>query len=375
MAAIAIPKALLPSDGRFGSGPSKVRPEALAALAQRGAGIIGTSHRQTPVRDLVGRVRAMLGELFSLPDGYEIVLGNGGSACFWDIATFCLIQDKSQHCTFGEFSAKFAEGVERAPHLGAPAVRSAPYGERIGPEADERVDAYALIQNETSTGVAVAPQRPRHADGSPARGLVLVDGTSAAGGMRIRLEETDAYYFAPQKCFGSDGGLWLAALSPAAIERAERLVSERYVPAFLDLTAAIENARLNQTYNTPAIVTLLLLADQLEWMLTNGGLEWAAQRAERSAAHLYDWAERSDVATPFVAKADDRSPVVATIDIAAEIDAAAIAKTLRDNGVVDTEPYRRLGRNQLRIGMYPTVDPDDVVALTACIDHVVAALA
>ncbi|MDA8295900.1 MAG: phosphoserine transaminase [Actinomycetota bacterium] len=375
MAAIAIPKALLPSDGRFGSGPSKVRAEALAALLERGAGIIGTSHRQAPVRDLVGRVRAMLGELLSLPEGYEIVLGNGGSACFWDIATFCLIQEHSQHCTFGEFSAKFAEAVERAPHLGAPVIRSATYGERVEPEADARVDAYALIQNETSTGVASTPRRPRHADGSAASGLVLVDGTSAAGGMRICLEEVDAYYFAPQKCFGSDGGLWLAALSPAAIERAERLATERYVPAFLDLTVAIDNARLNQTYNTPALVTLLLLADQLEWMLERGGLEWAAQRAERSAAHLYGWAERSDLATPFVAKADDRSPVVGTIDFAAEVDAAAVAKALRDNGVVDTEPYRRLGRNQLRIGMYPTVDPDDVAALTACIDHVVAALA
>jgi phosphoserine aminotransferase len=346
------------------------------ALAATGSSIVGTSHRQGPVRDVVRRCRDGLAQLFGLPDGYEIVLGNGGSTAFWDLATFCLIDQRSQHLSFGEFSAKFAAAAQAAPHLGEPSVLTSEAGTHPDAVADDQVDAYALTHNETSTGVMMPLQRPRRADGTAADGLVLVDATSGAGGLRFDPSEVDAYYFAPQKSFGSDGGLWLAALSPAAVDRAQRIAaSGRWVPAFLDLAIAIDNARLQQTYNTPAVLTLLLLADQVEWLNGNGGLDWAAGRSDRSAEHLYGWAERSSYATPFVAKPDDRSHVVGTIDLVDDVDASAVAKVLRANGIVDTEPYRKLGRNQLRVAMFPGIDPDDVAALTACIDFVVERLA
>jgi phosphoserine aminotransferase len=375
MVAIEIPEELLPKDGRFGSGPSKVRPEALAALVSVAPTYLGTSHRQGTVRDVVARVRHGLSQLLSLPDGYEVVLGNGGTTAFWDVATFCLIESRSQHCSFGEFSAKFATAVASAPHLGEPSVLVCEPGQHPDPIADPEIDAYALTHNETSTGVQMPIVRPRDADGETAEGLVLVDATSGAGGLRVDASEADAYYFAPQKSFGSDGGLWIAALSPAAIERSGRIkASGRWVPAFLDLELAIENSRLEQTYNTPALATLLLLAEQVEWFNDNGGLEWAASRSDRSSEILYGWAERSEFATPFVAKPDDRSRVVATIDFVEGVDAQTVAKVLRANGVVDTEPYRRLGRNQLRVATFPGIDPDDVEALTACVDYVVERL-
>ncbi len=375
MVAIEIPEELLPKDGRFGCGPSKVRPAALAALASVAPTYLGTSHRQGTVRDVVARARHGIAQLFALPDGYEVVLGNGGSTAFWDVATFCLIEQRSQHCTFGEFSSKFASAAKAAPHLADPVVLASDPGTHPDPVADPSVDAYALTHNETSTGVAMPVARPRAADGSAADGLVLVDATSGAGGLRFDPAEVDAYYFAPQKCFGSDGGLWLAVLSPAALERSGRIkAGGRWVPAFLDLEIAIENSRLEQTYNTPALATLLLLAEQVEWFNDNGGLEWAASRSDRSAEILYGWAERSDFATPFVAKADDRSHVVGTIDFVDGVDASVVAKVLRANGVVDTEPYRKLGRNQMRIAMFPGIDSEDVEALTTCIDYVVERL-
>jgi phosphoserine aminotransferase len=375
MVAIEIPEELLPEDGRFGCGPSKVRPEALAALAAVAPTYLGTSHRQGTVRDVVARVRHGLAELFALPDGYEVVLGNGGTTAFWDLATFCLIESRSQHCSFGEFSSKFAAAADAAPHLGEPQVIAAEAGTHPDPVADASVDTYALTHNETSTGVQMPISRPRAIDGTAADGLVLVDATSGAGGLRVDPTEVDAYYFAPQKCFGSDGGLWLALLSPAAIERSRQIkASGRWVPAFLDLEIAIDNSRLEQTYNTPALATLLLLAEQVEWFNDNGGLEWAASRSDQSAEILYGWAERSSYATPFVAKPDDRSHVVGTIDFEEGVDAASVAKVLRANGVVDTEPYRKLGRNQLRIAMFPGIDPEDVEALTTCVDYVVERL-
>ncbi len=376
MAEIEIPGELLPKDRRFGSGPSKVRPEALAALEAAWPNVVGTSHRQAGVREVVARVRRGIAQLFSLPEGYEVVLGNGGTTAFWDLATFCLIAERSQHCSFGEFSSKFAAAAKAAPHLKTPEVLTSEAGTHPDPVPSAQVDVYALTHTETSTGVAATPLRPRDRDGRPADGLVLVDATSAAGGLRFDVRETDAYYFAPQKCFGSDGGLWLAVLSPAAIERSAAIAAtKRFVPAFLDLEIAIQNSRLEQTYNTPAVVTLLLLAEQIEWMNTNGGLEWAASRSDRSAEILYGWAERSVFATPFVAKPDERSHVVGTIDFVEGVDAAAVAKTLRKNGILDTEPYRKLGRNQLRVAMFPGIDAEDVEALTACIDFVVERLA
>ena len=376
MVAIEIPEELLPKDGRFGSGPSKVRPEAFAALVAVAPTYLGTSHRQGTVRDVVARVRHGLGQLFSLPEGYEIVLGNGGTAAFWDVATFCLVESRSQHCSFGEFSAKFASAVASAPHLEEPSVLLSDPGTHPEPVADPEIDTYALTHNETSTGVQMRLARPRGADGTVADGLVLVDATSGAGGLRVDLTELDAYYFAPQKSFGSDGGLWIAALSPAAVERSGRIrAGGRWVPAFLDLEIAIASSRLEQTYNTPALATLLLLAEQVEWFNDNGGLEWAASRSDRSSEILYGWAERSQFAAPFVAKPDDRSRVVGTIEFVDGVDAAAIAKVLRANGVVDTEPYRRLGRNQLRVAMFPGIEPDDVEALTTCVDYIVERLA
>jgi phosphoserine aminotransferase len=373
---IRIPAELLPSDGRFGSGPSKVRPEQVAGLLSVADTYLGTSHRQKPVKSMVGRVRTALRELFSLPEDYEVLLGNGGTTCFWDAATLCLIQEQSQHLSFGEFSSKFAAAAKAAPHLKEPQVIESPAGTHPLPVADDAVDLYALTHNETSTGVAMQVRRPDGTTGSEQAGLVAVDATSAAGGLRVEPAEFDVYYFAPQKCFASDGGLWLALCSPPAIERIERLAaSGRWVPAFLDLKIALDNSRQDQTYNTPALATIYLLAEQLDWMLSAGGLAWTASRCDRSAEILYTWAEQSDFARPFVDNPKDRSHVVGTVDFVEAIDAASVAAVLRANGVVDTEPYRKLGRNQLRIGMFPAVEPDDVAALCACVNYVVGALA
>jgi len=369
---ITIPAEIKPVDGRFGSGPSKVRPEAVRALYESGPRLLGTSHRQAPVRELVSRVRSGIRELYGLPDGYEVVLANGGTTAFWDIATFGLIRRRSQHLIFGEFSAKFAAAAAGAPWLAEPARITAEPGSHPQPEADASVDAYALTHNETSTGVAMPIKRP--AGTTAADGLVLVDATSAAGGMAVDVAESDVYYFAPQKSFASDGGLWLAIMSPAALDRvAEIAATDRYVPAFLDLPIAIENIRKNQTYNTPAIATLFLLAAQLDWMLGQGGLAWAAARTADAAHRLYTWAEKSSFATPYVKDPAQRSPVVGTIDFDGA-DATTVAAVLRANGIVDTESYRKLGRNQLRIAMFTAIEPDDVEALTACIDHVVERL-
>lgn len=365
--AIDVPAHLLPADGRFGSGPSKVRPEQVAALAAVGRTLLGTSHRQAPVRGLVRRVKEGLSTLFDLPDGYEVVLGNGGSTAFWDVATCGLVDRRAQLCAFGEFGTSFATAVGRAPFLEAPTVRTAPAGDRALPVAEAGVDTYAWPHNETSTGVVTPVRRPAGTDGA----LVLVDATSAAGGVDVDVAETDVYYFAPQKSFASDGGLWLALCSPAAVERAERIgTSDRWIPGFLSLTAAITSSRADQTLNTPAIATLVMLAEQVDWMLAHGGLPWAAGRSAQSAAHLYGWAERTSWTTPFVADPEARSPVVGTIDLDPSVDAAAVCQVLRRHGVVDIEAYRKLGRNQVRVAMFPAVDPGDVQALTACIDHV-----
>jgi phosphoserine aminotransferase len=368
---IIIPSELKPVDGRFGCGPSKIRPEALAALSASGNSILGTSHRQKPVKNVVKRVREGLTSLFNLPEGYEVVLGNGGSTAFWDIATFGLIEERSQHLVFGEFSSKFAAASKEAPFLGEPTVIKSEPGSHPVATAEAGIDVYALTHNETSTGVAMPIIRPAGTDGA----LVLVDATSAAGGLMVDAKEFDTYYFAPQKSFASDGGLWIAIMSPAAIARAEKIKeSGRWVPAFFDLGIAIENSRLDQTYNTPALVTLMLLAEQIEWMNANGGLSFAAGRSTQSSDILYSWAEKTSYTTPFVTDAAMRSKVVGTINFDDAIDATKIASALRENGIVDTEPYRKLGKNQLRIGMFPAVDPSDVEALTKCIDHVVAAL-
>lgn len=368
MSEIKIPENLKPADGRFGCGPSKIRPEALAALAASGSSILGTSHRQKAVKNVVNRVRTGLSSLFDLPEGYEVVLGNGGSTAFWDIATFGLIEKKSQHLSFGEFSSKFASAAKDAPFLEDPSIIKSEPGTHPVAVAEPGVDAYALTHNETSTGVAMPIKRPAGTDGA----LVLVDATSAAGGLEVSAKEFDAYYFAPQKSFASDGGLWISLMSPAAIARVAKIKeSGRWTPAFFDLSIAIENSRLDQTYNTPAVATLMLLADQIEWMNNNGGLSYAAGRSRKSAETIYGWAEKSAYATPFVTDPAMRSNVVATINFDEAIDALEIAKVLRANGIVDTEPYRKLGKNQLRVGMFPAIDPADVAALTACIDFVV----
>ncbi|MEP9362284.1 phosphoserine transaminase [Nocardioides sp. CN2-186] len=367
--ALQIPRDLLPADGRFGAGPSKIQTSHLDALAATGSSLMGTSHRQAPVRDLVGRVRSGLASLFSLPDGYEVVLGNGGATAFWDIATYGLIQEKSQHLSFGEFSAKFASAALAAPWLSDPTVIKADPGSRPVALAEDGVDVYAWAQNETSTAVMAPVVRP---DGAASDALVLVDATSGAGGLPVDLRETDVYYFAPQKCFASDGGLWLATFSPAALERASSIASSgRHVPAFFDLPTAISNSALNQTYNTPSVATLFLMAEQLDWMNAQGGLDAMVSRTTESSDILYGWADKSPHAFPYVADPSHRSLVIGTIDFEDGIDASAIAAALRANGVVDTEPYRKLGRNQLRISMYPAVDPSDIEALTACIDWVI----
>ena len=369
---ITIPPTMLPADGRFGCGPSKVRPEQIDAIVAGATTIMGTSHRKPQVKHLVGAVRAGLSDLFSLPDGWEIVLGNGGTTVFWDAATFGLVEERSQHLVFGEFSSKFAAACSAAPHLGEPTLISSDVGSHPSPQGEAGIDLYALTHNETSTGVAMTPVRPTGAD---AGSLVAVDATSAAGGLRWNTDDVDVYYFAPQKCFAADGGLWLAACSPAAVERIERIAaSDRWVPAALDLGIALTNSRSDQTYNTPAVATLIMLEAQLRWMNDNGGLEWCASRSERSAEIMYGWAEANHVTTPFVTDPAQRSAVVATIDLDESVSADAVNAALRANGILDTDSYRKLGRNQLRIGMFPAIDPADVEALTACIDHVVEAM-
>ena len=367
---LQIPTDLLPRDGRFGAGPSKVRAEQLAALVDTGTSYLGTSHRQATVRNKVGEVRDGLAALFNLPDGYEVLLGNGGTTCFWDAATFHLVAEHSQHLSFGEFSSKFASAVKDAPHLSDPEIITSETGTHPRAVAREDVDLYALTHNETSTGVMMPVERP-----AGASGLVAVDATSGAGGLFVDPQQFDCYYFAPQKSFASDGGLWLALCSPAAVERIESLAaSPRWTPAFFDLKIALDNSRLNQTYNTPALATIHLLASQIQWFNENGGLEFSAGRSRRSAEILYTWAEASDFATPFVTQPSERSHVVGTIDFVDEVDAAVVAKVLRRHGVVDTEPYRKLGRNQLRIAMFPSVDPEDVASLCACINYIVGNL-
>ncbi len=369
---VQIPADLLPRDGRFGAGPSKIQTSHLDALAATGSSLMGTSHRQAPVRDTVGRVRDGLAALFSLPEGYEVVLGNGGATAFWDVATHGLIREKSQHLSFGEFSSKFAKAAAAAPWLADPSVITSDPGSRPSPVAEEGVDAYGWAHNETSTAVMAPVVRPAGADDDA---LVLVDATSGAGGLPVDLAESDVYYFAPQKCFASDGGLWIAIMSPRALARADEIAaSGRHIPAFFDLPTAIDNSRKNQTYNTPSVATLFLMAEQLDWMNSQGGLSGMVARTTESSEALYGWAEKTAYTTPYVTDPAHRSLVIGTIDFEDGIDAAAIAKVLRANGIVDTEPYRKLGRNQLRIAMYPAVDPSDVEALTACIDHVVGRL-
>ena len=369
---IEIPATLKPADGRFGSGPSKVRPAALASLASGGAALLGTSHRQAPVRGLVGRVRAGLRDLFALPDDYVVALGNGGASAFWDIAAFGLVRERALHLVNGEFSGKFAAATKLAPFLADPIVVSAEPGSAPTPVGSPDADVLAWAHNETSTGVMIDVRRPDDAGDA----LVVIDGTSGAGGLPLDPLQADAYYFAPQKSFASDGGLWLALLSPAALQRVEEIAaSGRFVPAFLSLPLALAESAKDQTVNTPAIATLYLMAEQLDWMLAAGGLDWCVARTRESSGHIYDWAERGGSTTPFVADAPSRSLVVATIDFDESIDAAAVAATLRSNGIVDIEPYRKLGRNQLRIATYPAVEPDDVRALTACIDYVIERVA
>ena len=363
---IVIPKELLPKDGRFGCGPSKVRPEQLQALTTRGAKLLGTSHRQAPVKNLVGSVRDGLRSLFGLPADWEIVLGNGGSTVFWDVATFGLIANRSQHLVFGEFSSKFAEAAAAAPHLGDPEVISTPPGSHPVATASD-VDLYAYTHNETSTGVAMPLRRPANSGDA----IVAVDATSAAGGIMWDPTEVDVYYFAPQKCFAADGGIWIAACSPKAVARIEEIhASKRWIPASLDLKIALDNSRSNQTYNTPAVGTLILFDEQVQWMNSNGGLQWCADRSATSASTMYEWAEARDFATPFVADPAMRSNVVSTIDLDG-VDANEVCAALRANGVVDTDSYRKLGRNQIRVGMFPAIDPSDVAQLTRCIDYVV----
>ncbi|MCD0447689.1 phosphoserine transaminase [Actinocorallia sp. API 0066] len=370
MSDIVIPAEIKPADGRFGCGPSKVRPEQLKALYESGSTYFGTSHRQKPVKSLFGRIRSGLTDLFQLPDGYEVLLSNGGTTAFWDTAAFGLVRAKSQHLSFGEFSSKFGKVVSGAPWLDEPTVISSEPGTHPQARPEEGVDVYALTHNETSTGVAM-PIRRVVDDES----LVLVDATSGAGGLPVDVAETDVYYFAPQKCFAADGGLWVALVSPKALARIDEIAATgRYIPEFFNLKTVVDNSSKDQTYNTPAVGTALLFAEQIEWMNANGGLAWTTSRTADSAQRLYGWAEKSEVATPFVTDPAQRSQVVGTIDFAEGVDAAAIAKTLRANGIVDTEPYRKLGKNQLRVGMFPAIDPADVEALTACVDYVLERL-
>jgi len=367
---LTLPDDLKPADGRFGCGPSKVRPAQVEALATTGAELLGTSHRQKPVKSLVGRVRAGLRDLFDLPEDYEVVLGNGGTTAFWDAAAFGLVRNTAMHLTYGEFSSKFAKVTQGAPFLGDSIVVSAEPGSAPEPVGAEGADVLAWAHNETSTGVMVPVRRPDAGDA-----LVLIDATSGAGGLPVNAADFDVYYFAPQKCFASDGGLWLALMSPAALARIGEIAeSGRWMPEFLSLPVALDNSTKNQTYNTPSVATLFLLAEQVDWMLGNGGLDWAVKRTQDSSSRLYEWAERTSYVTPFVREPQHRSQVVGTVDFDDDVDAAAVAKVLRANGIVDVEPYRKLGRNQLRVGMFPAIEPDDVTALTECVDWVVERL-
>ncbi|MGW9552724.1 phosphoserine transaminase [Citricoccus zhacaiensis] len=369
---VTIPQNLLPQDGRFGAGPSKVRADQVQALVAAGPKLLGTSHRQAPVKNLVGSVRQGLTQLFSAPEGYEVILGVGGSTAFWDAASFGLVRSKAQHLSFGEFGSKFAKATDQAPFLEASSILTSEPGTRPEPQAEDGVDVYAWPQNETSTGVAAPVQR---VSGAADDALVLVDATSAAGGLPVDVSQADAYYFAPQKNFASDGGLWLALFSPAALARVEEIkASGRWIPDFLDLKTAVDNSVKNQTYNTPALATLVMLDNQIQWMNSNGGLDFATARTADSSHRVYSWAEGSSFATPFVTRPEDRSAVITTVDFDDSVDAAAVATVLRANGVVDVEPYRKLGRNQLRIATFAAIDPDDVTALLACIDHVVERL-
>jgi phosphoserine aminotransferase len=369
---LVLPEDLKPRDGRFGSGPSKVRPEQADRVAAVGSSLLGTSHRQAPVKGMVKAIREGLAEFFGLPDGYEVVLGNGGATALWDIAAFGLVRDRAQHLTFGEFSAKFASVTKGAPFLGEPTVITSAPGTRPEPRAEAGVDVYAWAHNETSTGV-MAPVR--RVEGADRDALVLIDATSGAGGLAVDVAESDVYYFAPQKSFAADGGLWLALFSPAALARVDEVLgSGRWVPDFFNLRTAIDNSRLDQTYNTPALATLVMLQAQVEWLNAQGGLAWASARTADSSGRLYAWAEASEYAVPFVTDPANRSQVVATIDFADSVDAAAIATVLRANGIVDVEPYRKLGRNQLRVACFPAVEPDDVSALIGCIDYIVERL-
>ncbi|MEV6900775.1 phosphoserine transaminase [Amycolatopsis sp. NPDC051372] len=370
-AELSIPEDLKPADGRFGCGPSKVRDEQLAKLAESGHTYLGTSHRQKPVKSLVGRVRAGLSELFSLPEGYEVILGNGGTTAFWDAAAFGLVRERAQHFTYGEFSSKFASVTNKAPFLADSIIVKADAGSAPDIAYETGADLVGWAHNETSTGVAVPVRRPEGSDGA----LVAIDATSGAGGLPVKAEDFDVYYFAPQKSFASDGGLWIALASPAAVERIGELGGgDRWIPEFLSLTTALDNSRKDQTYNTPAVATLFLLADQIEWMNGQGGLAWTTARTQDSSNRLYEWAEKTSYTTPFVKDPELRSQVVGTVDFADEVDAAAVAKVLRANGIVDTEPYRKLGRNQLRIGLFPAIDPDDITKLTQSIEYVVERL-
>lgn len=371
-ATLVIPAELKPADGRFGAGPSKVRPEQIAALSAAASSVMGTSHRQKAVKSQVGRVRAGLSQLFNLPEGYEVVLGNGGSTAFWEVAVFGLLRDRGQFLTFGEFGSKFAIAAKDAPFVGEPSVIKSEPGSApvFAPEAG--IDLYATPHNETSTGVAVSLNRPA---GMDADALFVVDATSAAGGLPVDMAQVDVYYFAPQKCFGSDGGIWFALMSPRALARAKEIKeSGRYIPAFLDLVTAIENSVLDQTYNTPALATILMMAEQLDWMNSQGGLPWCVERTAASSSTLYNWAEASEFAKPYVVEPALRSQVIGTIDFDDSLDATVIAKVLRANGIVDTEPYRKLGRNQLRVAMFPAVEPSDVQKLTESIDWIVSNL-
>ena len=363
-----IPTELIPGDGRFGAGPSKVRPQQLQALSDAGRDLLGTSHRQAPVKKLVGRVRTGLSELLQAPDGYEVILGVGGSTAFWDVATFGLVDSRAQHLSFGEFGAKFARATDRAPFLEPSTILTSEPGTRPSPRAEDGVDVYAWPHNETSTGVAAEVRRVQ---GAEEGALVLVDGTSAAGGLAVDISQTDAYYFGPQKNFASDGGLWLALMSPAALERAERIGRDRWTPDFLSLTTAIENSRKDQTYNTPALTTLVTLAEQIDWLNASGGMDFAAGRTADSASRVYSWAEAHQLATPFVEKAQDRSNVIVTVDFDDSVEASEVSATLRAHGIVDVEPYRKLGRNQLRIATFVSIEPEDVSKLLQCIDHVI----
>lgn len=366
-----IPADLKPADGRFGCGPSKVRPEQIAAVSDAATSVMGTSHRQAPVKDVVGRVRDGLSSLFSLPEGYEVVLGNGGTTAFWDAAAFGLVREKSLHLTYGEFSSKFAKVTGGAPFLADPIVISSEPGTAPEPTSDPSVDLIGWAHNETSTGVMLPVTRPAGSENA----LVAIDATSGAGGLPVDITDTDVYYFAPQKCFASDGGIWVSIMSPAALERvAEIAATDRWCPDFLSLPTAVDNSAKNQTYNTPAVATLLMFANQIEWMNEQGGLDWCVARTKDSSSRLYDWAEASEFATPFVGEPAHRSQVVGTIDLDEKIDAAKVAKTLRAGGILDTEPYRKLGRNQLRIGMFPAIDPEDITQLTRSIDYVVGQL-